>query len=248
MLGFPVTTRMTWNVFGRPGIPILTFILTESKKQGGKDVRHIVCAKPIQFWFKMSSSTWIFHLSGDIFWNKVMKHDIAPGYYPNPSNDFVYSGGSLASRFLKRRNGSYHPQLQSFPAPIRGLTGHLHLLAILTWTKLEAQSRSRWILVIFHYWSSSHICRHICLWICVDRTNADPMPWTIGFLVVCNMSKMQGFFHKTWTKHWPQYLGTWPRGKKLIRAIWYVSSSRMSQSNPQKKMQRWAGWTFWPWH
>lgn len=161
MLGFPVTTRMTWNVFGRPGIPILTFILTESKKQGGKDVRHIVCAKPIQFWFKMSSSTWIFHLSGDIFWNKVMKHDIAPGYYPNPSNDFVYSGGSLASRFLKRRNGSYHPQLQSFPAPIRGLTGHLHLLAILTWTKLEAQSRSRWILVIFHYWSSSHMSSYL---------------------------------------------------------------------------------------
>ena len=28
----PVTTRMTWNIFRRPGIPILTFILTEPRK------------------------------------------------------------------------------------------------------------------------------------------------------------------------------------------------------------------------
>ena len=139
--------------------------------------------------------------------------------------------------------------------PIRGLTGHLHLLAILTWTKnqgvngtkLEAQSRSRWILVIFHYWSSSHICHHFFRWTCVDHTNADPMPWTIGILVVCNMSKNARIFPQCLDKTLVAISRQMARGNEKWSELYDMYQAQgCPKVIHRKKMQRWAAWTFWP--
>ena len=97
--------------------------------------------------------------------------------------------------------------------------------------------------VIFHYWSSNHTCHHffgeigeiglIFFW-----ANAEPMQWTIRFLVVCNMSKNATIFPQSLCTTLVAISRQMDRGNENSSdwAIWYVSSSRMSQSNPQNNV------------
>lgn len=159
-----------------------------------------------------------------------MKHDIAPGYYPNPSNNFVYSGGSLASHFLKRRNGSYHPQLQSLPPPQSvGRQDTSTCLPYLPGQKIKVSTGQNWKLrvgVDEYWWSFTtglpviSVIIFFCEFALIIRM-LTPFHGLSDFGSFATCRKMQRFVHKAWTKHWSQYLGKWPGGMKTHQTELY---------------------------